>query len=156
MGLATAHLLASRGAHISLADINETALRTATASLPSDSTQKHMHTVVDVRKPRAVESWIAATKSRFGRIDGAVNMAGVISEAKPVTEVTDEEWDFCFEVNVKGVFNCLRAELRAMGEGGSIVSFFSFFSFFLSFFFALKMLIFTPFPLLLFERGTSL
>lgn len=106
MGLSTAHLLASRGAHLSLADVNENGLKTALSSLPHNS--NHIHTVVDVRESTSVESWISATIRRYGKLDGAVNMAGVIMKGRPVTEMTDEEWDFEAEVNARGIFYCLR------------------------------------------------
>jgi NAD(P)-dependent dehydrogenase (short-subunit alcohol dehydrogenase family) len=119
MGLATAQLLASRGAIISLADINEEALKTATASL---SGGKHIYQAVDVSKSESVNFWIQKTLDTFGKLDGAVNMAGIIAEPTPLTEYTDEVWDRMFAVNTRGVFNCLRAELKAMKEGASIVS----------------------------------
>lgn len=122
MGLATAKLLASRGAIISLADINEAAVKEATASLTGSD--KHMYTVVDVRSSQSVDSWIKSTVERLGKLDGAVNMAGVITPAKPITEETDDTWDFNFAVNTRGVFFCLRAQLKAMTAGGSIVSLF--------------------------------
>lgn len=120
MGLATAKLLAERGAAISLADVNEDAMIAAVKSL-KDS-EKHVYTVVDVRNSEAVNSWIESTVRKLGQLDGAVNMAGVIAKAVPTTEVTDAAWDFSFAVNTKGVFNCLRAELKAMTAGASIVS----------------------------------
>ncbi|KAE8323234.1 hypothetical protein BDV39DRAFT_218022 [Aspergillus sergii] len=120
MGLATAKLLASRGAIISLADINEAAVKVATESLTGSD--KHMYTVVDVRSSQSVDSWVKSTVERLGKLDGAVNMAGVITPAKPITEETDDTWDFNFAVNTRGVFFCLRAQLKAMTAGGSIVS----------------------------------
>jgi len=123
MGLATAQLLASRGAHISLADLNE-GLKDAISTLAgSDDKEQHLHTVVDVRKTASVDSWIEATVQKFGRLDGAVNMAGVIVKATPIADANDEDWEFVMGVNATGVFRCLRAQLRAMKEqGGSIVS----------------------------------
>lgn len=120
MGLATAQLLASRGATISLADINQEALTAAMQSF-SDSS-KHVTSAVDVRNRASVESWIASTKERYGRIDGAVNMAGIICKTSSVAELSDADWDRSFAVNTKGVLNCIRAQLNAMGLGGSIVS----------------------------------
>lgn len=119
MGLATAKLLASRGAIVSLADINEGAVKTAAESLTGSD--KHMYAVVDVRHSRSVDAWIKSTVDKLGKLDGAVNMAGVISPAKPITEETDETWNFNFDVNARGVFFCLRAQLKAMSDGGSIV-----------------------------------
>lgn len=147
MGLATATLLASRGALLSLADVNEDNLQKAIASLYSITTSsssadgngknnsaggastRYMSYVVDVRASATIDAWIEATVQKFGRLDGAVNMAGIITPAKPITETTDEAWGFSMDVNAKGVFACLRAELKAMKEGGSIISkIFCFFS----------------------------
>lgn len=120
MGLATAQLLSSRGAIISLADINEDGLKTAVQSLKGSD--KHIFTVVDVRSSQSVDAWITSTVDKLGRLDGAVNMAGIITPATPITEVTDDNWNFSFDVNARGVFYCVRAQLRAMGDGASIVS----------------------------------
>jgi arginine metabolism regulation protein II len=120
MGLATAQLLASRGANISLADINEEGLKVAIESLPNSS--KHIYSVVDVRESKSVDVWIQSTLEKFGQLDGAVNMAGIITTATPITELSNQDWEFNFDVNARGVFYCLRAQLRVMSAGGSIVS----------------------------------
>ncbi|KAF2154453.1 hypothetical protein K461DRAFT_327400 [Myriangium duriaei CBS 260.36] len=120
MGLATAKLLASRGALLSLADFNGTALQTALDSLPGS--ESHILSVVDVRNSKSVDAWIQATIDKFGKLDGAVNMAGIIRPAVPVAKLSDDDWENTFAVNAKGVFACLRAELKAMKAGGSIVS----------------------------------
>ena len=123
MGLATAQLLASRGAHISMADVNESGLEAASSTLLGHDQGRHMYTVVDVRKSESVDGWIKSTVRRFGKLDGAVNMAGVITKATPTSEESDDHWDFVMGVNATGVFKCLRAELKAMKGGrGSIVS----------------------------------
>ncbi|CEF87572.1 hypothetical protein FGSG_11263 [Fusarium graminearum PH-1] len=119
MGLATAQLLASRGAIISLADINEEVLKSVLDSLPGNG---HIYQVVDVSQSESVNAWIKQTIDKFGKLDGAVNMAGIIAEPTPLTEYTDEVWDRMFAVNTRGVFNCLRAELKTITAGGSIVS----------------------------------
>ncbi|KAI0908643.1 hypothetical protein F4823DRAFT_598092 [Ustulina deusta] len=122
MGLATAQLLASRGAIISLADINEAAVKDATASLEHRNGQEHMYSVVDVQSSKGVDSWIETTVQKLGRLDGAVNMAGIIKHARPIAESTDEDWESTFAVNARGVYYCLRAQIKAMAPGGSIVS----------------------------------
>lgn len=120
MGLATAQLLSSRGAIISLADINQQGLEAAVKSLKHS--EKHISTVIDVRRSQSVDDWITSTVQKLGRLDGAVNMAGVITPATPITEVKDDDWNFSFDVNARGVFYCVRAQLRVMGDGASIVS----------------------------------
>lgn len=119
MGLATAKLLASEGALISLADINAESLQKAVQLL--EHGDKHLCTVVDVRDSAKVGAWIDATMSNYGKLDGAVNMAGIITPAASVVDMTDDAWALNFDVNAQGVFNCLRAQLTVMGPGASIV-----------------------------------
>lgn len=119
MGLATAQLLAARGAVISIADINEDAMKAAVTSL-TDS-EKHMYRVVDVCESEAVNAWTQSIIEKFGRLDGAVNMAGIIRPAVEVMSMTDGDWDLTMAVNTRGVFNCIRAQVRAMKDSGSIV-----------------------------------
>ncbi|KAF2111993.1 hypothetical protein BDV96DRAFT_580962 [Lophiotrema nucula] len=75
----------------------------------------------NVASSQAVDSWIAKTIEKFGQLDGAANMAGVTSRAMgihPITEVSDEDWDFGISINLTGTFYCMRAELRAMEKVG--------------------------------------
>ncbi|KAH7411524.1 oxidoreductase [Cadophora sp. MPI-SDFR-AT-0126] len=118
MGLATAKHVASLGASVSLADINESGLIEAIKSLPGDH---HMYPVVDVRKSESVNQWIQKTVVTLGKLDGAVNMAGIFTHALPIAEEKDEIWDLTMEVNARGMFFSLRAELNNMKAGGSIV-----------------------------------
>ena len=119
MGLATAKLLATKGAFISLADVNEEALGQAIQLL--EHSERHLTTTVDVRDALGVQAWIDRTVTKYGKLDGAVNMAGIITHAVPVTETTEESWNRTFDINVKGVFNCLKSQIKAMGPSGSIV-----------------------------------
>jgi NAD(P)-dependent dehydrogenase (short-subunit alcohol dehydrogenase family) len=82
IGLATAHLLASRGAILSIADVNSSALDQTEKELK----QKHpavevLPYVLDVRKEPDVQKWVETTISVYGRLDGAANLAGVIGKA---------------------------------------------------------------------------
>lgn len=122
MGLATAQLLASRAAILSLCDNNTSSLAAAVKSLPPPGQKAHMSTVVDVRSAPDVNSWIAATVEKLGPLDGAANIAGVLGGSGFIRDATDEDWEFVMGVNAKGVFNCLRAEMNNIKEGGSIVN----------------------------------
>lgn len=140
MGLSISRLLASRGAILSLADMNEGGLVKAIEGLyshegnangrptiagdqedPKNKLRRHIGTRVDVRDSTSVNNWISRTVEKLGRLDGAVNFAGVAGMANVIDE-TDESWDFQMDVNARGVFFCIRAELRHMTRGGSIVS----------------------------------
>ncbi|KAI1612138.1 oxidoreductase [Exophiala viscosa] len=119
IGLATAKLLASRGATLSLGDTNQAGLDDAIKSL---SGGKHTSTVIDVTNSKQVNSWIEKTVADHGKLDGAANMAGIVLKIAPIKEETDETWAKIMDVNSSGVFYCLRAQLNHMKEGGSIVS----------------------------------
>lgn len=123
IGLAVAHLLASRGASLSLADVNEAGLEAAMESLKHHETgAEHMYFVTDVRSRVAVDEWIQHTVDHYGKLDGAANMAGVHAGVAAIRDMTDDLWDDHMDVNARGVFFCVRAQLRAMRVGGSIVS----------------------------------
>jgi NAD(P)-dependent dehydrogenase (short-subunit alcohol dehydrogenase family) len=126
MGLATAHYLAERGASLSLADIHRKALDAAKESIENKVPDaKILTTVVDVVKRKQVDDWVASTVSKLGSLDGCVNLAGVIGKSLGIaktTELSDEEWDFVLGVNLTGLFYCLRAQMKVISHGGSIVN----------------------------------
>lgn len=134
IGLATAHMLYSRNAIVSIADLSEIPIQKAVKSIKSafpTSTGKISGTVVNVRDRASVESWIAAAVKEHGKLDGAVNLAGVIGKQigiANIEDIDDPDWDFVMGVNLGGVLNCMRAEIPHMktiedgGKGSSIVN----------------------------------
>jgi NAD(P)-dependent dehydrogenase (short-subunit alcohol dehydrogenase family) len=72
----------------------------------------------DVSDAGAVETAFAG----IGRLDGLVNNAALLVGRKPSDELTVEEWDRMFAVNVRGSFLCARAAAALMQAGGSIVN----------------------------------
>lgn len=124
MGLETARLFASKGAKLSLADVQEKPLNDLEAELQASGAQI-ITAVVDVSNRKSVDDWINATVSKFGKLDGAANLAGVIgrqNNTAGVADLDDDDWDFVFNVNTKGLMFCLRAQAPVMNEGGSIVN----------------------------------
>jgi NAD(P)-dependent dehydrogenase (short-subunit alcohol dehydrogenase family) len=130
MGLATSIGLFVRGANLSISDISEEGLEKAVSAIKVAATSKPpsntiITTVVDIRDSDQVDRWIAKTVKNFGRLDGAANVAGVIGKnygVHTLTELSNEEWDFIHGTNLRGLFYCMRAELRAMENGGSLVN----------------------------------
>ena len=117
--------MASRGAELCLADIRQEPLDAITKDLRDKyDTVKVFSKAVNVTVVDEVASWLDEGIRLFGKLDGAANMAGIsgVSGIKPITEVTDEEWDSIMDINVKGTFNCLKAELQRMSNHGSIVN----------------------------------
>lgn len=86
MGLETAKLLASKGAKVSLADVQEEALNEAVSKIKSAGGTA-MGNVVDVRNRHQVEAWISKTVSEFGKLDGAANLAGVIGKHININQI---------------------------------------------------------------------
>lgn len=126
MGLETARLFASKGAKLSLADIQTERLEELHTDLKSSHPDVQLMVMtVDVSKRTQVEEWISKTVEAFGKLDGCANLAGVIgkqSNVVPIENVDDDDWDFIYSVNVIGLRNCLRAQVPHMNEGGSIVN----------------------------------
>ncbi|MEZ5076783.1 MAG: SDR family oxidoreductase [Solirubrobacterales bacterium] len=77
----------------------------------------------DVTDQEAVDSLVAGTVERFGRIDAYFNNAGIPFVAKPIEEVTDADWEASMTVNLKAILIAARAVVPVMKKqgGGSII-----------------------------------
>lgn len=119
IGLAIAKRLSDGGAAVALVDIDEQAARTAAADLGNGSVGIR----ADVRSRDDVRAAVAAAAEAFGGIDLLVNNAG-IEIAKPVTELTDEDFTRILDINVTGTFRFTQAVVPAMtaAGGGAIVN----------------------------------
>ncbi|KAI8195440.1 Levodione reductase [Colletotrichum sp. SAR 10_65] len=126
IGLATAHLLAERGAKVSLADVQEKALQQAQSDIKSKYPESDVLIfTVDVRNYEQVDKWITETVKHFGKLDGAANLAGIIPNSiglKGIDEQDFDEWDLILSVNLTGVMHCLKAQLRVIENTGAIVN----------------------------------
>jgi NAD(P)-dependent dehydrogenase (short-subunit alcohol dehydrogenase family) len=79
----------------------------------------------DVSKAAEVLALVQKTVEQFGRLDIAFNNAGVEGTWIPITEQSEEDWDRTIDINLKGVWLCLKYELQQMlkqGSGGAIVN----------------------------------
>ncbi|KAK6374021.1 hypothetical protein LTS17_007991 [Exophiala oligosperma] len=121
IGLALANRLAERGATLALADIHEDKLASAAAMLKTKGVRVST-TVVDVTSNAAVDDWVASTLKEFGRIDGAANVAGTGQGWTQFEDLENEWWEKIIGVNLTGSMYCMRAQVRAMKKGGSIVN----------------------------------
>ena len=118
MGLATARAFAEAGAAVTLADVDENTVRSAAEGLVSAG-----HKAIAIRCNVADETEVAAmveqTVSTFGRLDAAYNNAGVQSPAVETADASGEEFDRVNAINLRGVWNCMKHELRQMRKQGS-------------------------------------
>lgn len=128
IGLATAKILSSKGATVCVGDIDSAALAAAETLLKTQAASQGISYKVnrlDVTKRLEVDGWIGSIVSTFGRLDGAANAAGIIGKAHgkdAVVDLDDDEWDRILTVNLTGTMYSLRAELRKVVDGGSIVN----------------------------------
>ncbi|KAL2209698.1 NAD(P)-binding protein [Sarocladium strictum] len=112
------------GATVCIADIDDAALTKTTDEF---NAQKATFSIrkVDVSNRAEVDAWIQGIVDEHGRLDGAANIAGVIGpqhSVGSVADLEDEEWDRIIRVNLTGCMYCLRAELKHIVDGGSIVN----------------------------------
>lgn len=78
---------------------------------------------VDVTKPDQIQAMVDGTMAHFGRIDILVNNAGV-AVAKYAVDLTEEDWDYVLDINLKGTFLCSQAVAKVMIQqgGGRIIN----------------------------------
>ena len=79
----------------------------------------------DVTKRKEIEALVDGTVARFGRLDYAVNNAGIAGPVMtPVAEIAEEDWDSIMNTNLKAVWMCMKYEIPAMLQtgGGAIVN----------------------------------
>jgi len=118
MGLATAQAFADAGAAVVLADFREDAVK-ASAKKLVDSGHKAIALRCDVSDDAQVAAMVDRTVVEFDRLDAAFNNAGVMARIMPTAESTREEWDRVIGINLRGVWSCMKYELRQMVRQGS-------------------------------------
>lgn len=118
IGLVTARMFAEAGAAVALAGRHEDAVRAAAEQLTAQG-----HKAIGIRCDVADEAQVAAmveqTLSNFGRLDAAFNNAGVQSPIAETADASGEEFDRVNAINLRGIWSCMKYELRHMREQGS-------------------------------------
>lgn len=124
IGEATTRLLAARGATVVLAGRREEAIAALAEELVSTG-GKASFIRTDVSKAADVEAMVAHAVEAHGRLDIAVNNAGIGTQVHAITDLPDAYWDQVQDTNLKGNFLCLKHQARAMlaaGHGGAIIN----------------------------------
>ena len=124
IGRATADAFAAKGARVALAARREDELASLVTEIEARG-GKATAVKTDVSVAKDVERMVAHTIETFGRLDYAVNNAGIEGQLALVSDLPEEEWDRILDINLKGTFLCLKYEARAMlegGHGGAIVN----------------------------------
>lgn len=122
IGNAIARCAASAGASVVLTDVDEAGGQRAASALVAEGLRAAF-LVLDVREKSRFAAVAEIVLERYGRIDGLVNNAGINVKYEPLN-MPDDEWDRCFDVNLRGQWHGCKAVLPAMLKhgGGAIVN----------------------------------
>jgi NAD(P)-dependent dehydrogenase (short-subunit alcohol dehydrogenase family) len=118
MGLATAKAFAEAGAAVVLADFKEEAVKAAAQKLVAAG-HKAIAVRCDVSDDAQMAAMVDRTVAEFGRLDAAFNNAGVMARIAPTADSTREDWERVIGINLRGVWSCMKHELRQMERQGS-------------------------------------
>jgi NAD(P)-dependent dehydrogenase (short-subunit alcohol dehydrogenase family) len=118
IGLATARAFTRAGARVVLAARGAEAGERAAAALEA------LFVATDVRDEASVAALVERTVAHFGRLDLAVNAAGIGGDLAPLERTNQQVWDDVMATNARGVWLCMRHEIPAMVKtgGGAIVN----------------------------------
>lgn len=121
IGRCTALAFAAQGIQVLVADMNQAGAEETVQQILAAGGQASA-AAVDVRFEAAVAGLIATTVERYGRLDYAFNNAGVEIEKNFLAGGTEQEYDLIMDVNVKGVWLCMKYELaRMLQQGGGVI-----------------------------------
>lgn len=123
IGRATALAFAKEGARVVVSDVDAEGGE-ATVRMIRECGGEAIFVRADVSRTAEVRELIATAVGTFGRLDYAFNNAGIEGESAPTADATEENWDRVIDINLKGVWLCMKAEIPRMLEngGGAIVN----------------------------------
>jgi len=121
IGLAIAKRLASEGARLVLADINQANLDAAAPAVQEAGAPEVLPSLCNVADESQVIGTVQATLAKFGRLDVIVNNAGLM-QFKPLEELTGEDWLRVLSVDLLGAFYFTKQAFLHLKPGGAIVN----------------------------------
>src|SRR5215216_4073212 len=123
IGRATALAFAREGAGVVVSDVSEQGNR-ETARMIEAAGGRALAVACDVRQAEDVKAALDKAVETFGRLDVAFNNAGVEQPIMPAADLTEEQWDRIVDIDLRGVFLCMKHEIPSMLEqgGGAIVN----------------------------------
>ncbi|MBS0429863.1 MAG: glucose 1-dehydrogenase [Proteobacteria bacterium] len=117
IGAATARLLGAQGARVLLAARRVAACEALLDEIRSAGGEG-LAMAADVARDEDMHGLVEAALTRWGRLDGAFNNAGVLGRGGPVAATADTDYDEVFDVNVRAAFHALRHQVPALRRGG--------------------------------------
>ncbi|TDN40462.1 SDR family oxidoreductase [Hymenobacter sp. UV11] len=121
IGLATAKRLASEGARVVLADINQDNLNQAVPEVQKAGAPEVLPTICNVAKEEDVIATVKATLDKFGRLDSIINNAGLM-QFKALEQLTGDDWMRVLNVDLLGAFYFVKQAFLHMKPGGTVVN----------------------------------
>ncbi|MGK0390865.1 MAG: NAD(P)-dependent dehydrogenase (short-subunit alcohol dehydrogenase family) [Maribacter sp.] len=123
IGKATALSMSAQGANVIVSDINETKGNETVEEIVKNGGQARF-VQLDVGDVKQIEGVIMQVFAEEGKIDLAVNNAGISNNIAPIHEVTLEDWNRTVNINLTGLFFCMQAQINCMLKkgGGNIVN----------------------------------
>lgn len=123
IGRSAALLLAARGARIAIADVQMAEADDLVKQI-TDAGGRAFSVECDVRDDDAIAAAIASTVSAYGHLDIAINSAGIGGPEVKTADYAPAQWERVIDINLNGVWRCMRHEIPAMLEhgGGCIVN----------------------------------
>lgn len=123
IGKSTAFLFAENGAKVVVSDINEAHAKEVAEAI-SKKGGEAIFVVADTSKPKDAERTVSEAVKAFGRLDIAVNNAGIGGPAAPIGEYDIDGWDKVISINLSGVFYGMRYQIPEMlkAGGGAIIN----------------------------------
>lgn len=117
-GFGIAETFAREGARVAVLDLNGDKAKEAAKAIG----RRAFAVTCDVGKAKSVDKAVEKILAKVGRLDIVVNNAGTTHRNKPMTEVTEEEFDRIFAVNVKSIYLMARATIPHFREhGGGVI-----------------------------------
>lgn len=121
IGRATALAFAKRGAKVVLVDVDEKRGK-ETERLIKEEGGEGLFLKSDVSKEEEVKNFIETAVKIYGKIDCAFNNAGIHGEFLPFSDFSEERWNEILNINLKGVWLCMKHEIREMEKkGGGVI-----------------------------------
>ncbi|MBP1684871.1 MAG: short-chain dehydrogenase/reductase [Deltaproteobacteria bacterium] len=117
IGRAGALAFACAGAKVVVADTNARS-GAETVHLIADAGGAAVFVRVDVARAADVEAMVGTAVRTWGRLDFAYNNAGIAEPRIPLTDLTEEVWDQTIDINLKGVWLCMKYEIPQMLRHG--------------------------------------
>ena len=117
IGLAAAQAFAEAGAAVVLADINTDALNAATAEITAAG-REAIGVTCDVAEEAQAAAMVERTVATYGRLDMAFNNAGIVGFTGDLAEESAESFDRVNAINLRGIWTCMKHELRQMRTQG--------------------------------------